>query len=550
VALCTLAASGARAQVAFEALALSSQAAPGAGGAVFGRFSPPSVNAAGDLAFHGEFEAGVGGVDQDNDTSIWVLPEGGTLTLRAREGSPIETGAPPGDEYGHIFSSFGHPRIDATGQVAFRGRHRRVTATQFTDYGALYGPGVVSGSLKLVATSSPFAGSAPGVTGSFASFEPPAMNTSGQLAFVAGLAGTGIGGNNDSGVWLSDAGNVTLFHQEGDPAPGQPGNTMHQAWTPLQIDASGTPGFRAMMTGPGVDEYSRDVIWGPDENGVFGLRVQTAQTTPPGGAPGDILISISVPRMNDGGHLSFSGRVGPFGAGPGVSTTFRSDDNAVLQQVAQQGSPPPGFPAGAEMGVAGVPLLNSSGQAVFSSDFTNAAESGDGLWGPDGYSEYALLARSGDRPAGLPVGVVLEDLDTPIMSDQGDIVFAGLLASGGASPSNDLVLVTVPFGGPPTLIVREGDAFEVASGDVRTISDIAFIPSTLADPDHRHQVQDDTGRVSFLLEFSDGSSGLFRATAARQVAEVPIASWLSVPLTMTLAWAGAYTLQRRSRGSP
>ena len=134
--------SGAEAQVSFETLVLSGQLAPGAGGAVFESFGVPAVNPSGDLDFYAKLEEGVGGVDSDNDTSIWVLPAGGVLTARAREGSLIESGADPGDQYGHIIEGFGHPRIDSTGQIAFYGRHRHVTVSQFTDYLALFGPGV------------------------------------------------------------------------------------------------------------------------------------------------------------------------------------------------------------------------------------------------------------------------------------------------------------------------------------------------------------------------------------------------------------------------
>ena len=537
-----LLAAPARAQVSFETLALSGQTAPGAGGGEFAAFGVPTLNARGDVAFHATLEDGVGGVDAESDTGIWLLLEGGTLAARAREGSEIESGADPGDAYGQIFKSSGHPRIDATGRIAFSGRHRHFTATQSTDYLALFGPGAGAGSLALLATAWPLApGGAPGVSARFSSFEPPAMNDAGQLAFAASLTGTGVNAGNDDGVWLCDGGAVSLFHREGNAAPGQPGNTLGPPFDPIQIAADGTPGFRATMF-PAQDEYSRDTIWGPDLSGVFGLRVQTRQTPPPGGGPLDILISISVPRMNDEGNLSFYGRVGPFGGGPGIYNSFRSEDDDTLARVATQGELPHGLP-GASLGFPETPVFNSTGEGVYAASFDEGGTPGEGLWAGPG---FPLLVRSGDAPIGLPAGLELEAIDAPKINDPGHIVFAATLDPAGAGAGEDEVLVTIPSDGEPLLVVREGQGFQVAPGDVRTVASIDHVPSALADADHRHQVQDDSGRIVFRLGFGDGSSGVFRATPVTGFVPLPVGDGIVLLLSIGLAVTGLGAVHRSS----
>jgi hypothetical protein len=64
--------------------------APGAPGAVFDAFSPPSINADGQIVFSGALRDGLGGVSDANDIGIWAQDRGGVMRLIVREGSLLD----------------------------------------------------------------------------------------------------------------------------------------------------------------------------------------------------------------------------------------------------------------------------------------------------------------------------------------------------------------------------------------------------------------------------------------------------------------------------
>lgn len=77
-------------------------------GEEFASFSPPSINAAGQVAFIGSLKSGVGGVTAGNDTGIWAQDVFGNLQLIVREGDSIQTR--PGD-----FRAITHLQFNANG---------------------------------------------------------------------------------------------------------------------------------------------------------------------------------------------------------------------------------------------------------------------------------------------------------------------------------------------------------------------------------------------------------------------------------------------------
>ncbi len=257
-------------------VALSSQQAPGTPSGVnyTGALGSPALNDAGQTAFTANLTGS--GVDSTNSRGVWS--EGsGSLALVARSGSQAP-GMSSGVNYSNSnsFSSI----LNNAGQTAFRasltdgsngtwsGGSGSLTLVARTgsqapgtasgvNYGAfatlrpllndagqtafqaiLTGSGVDStneigtwsegsGSLALVArTGSQAPGTPSGVyfsgDATVTALGSPVLNDAGQVAFEAGLTGSGVDNSNFQGIWSERSGSLALVARTGSQAPGMP----------------------------------------------------------------------------------------------------------------------------------------------------------------------------------------------------------------------------------------------------------------------------------------------------------------------------------------
>lgn len=150
---------------------------------------------------------------------------------------------------------------------AFAGRRTGVAAAW------LFGAAVASTALAQIAPLSvvvlsgdPAPGAGAGVTFATVPFNfavgVPFMNNTGRVAFLSGLAGTGVTAANDFGIWVGQPGALVLVAREGDPAPDLPGLTYGTllAEGPL-FSGSDAVSFRATLAGPGVTAGNDDALF-------------------------------------------------------------------------------------------------------------------------------------------------------------------------------------------------------------------------------------------------------------------------------------------------
>ena len=126
-----------------------------------------------------------------------------------------------------------------------------------------FGPRAVSAAEPLILIVVTNGTPSPDCIGSISNYEYPAtplpltpsLNDAGQAAFRAKLTGTGVGTNNDSGIFRGSAGNLTLIVREGQLAPDGT-NRFDSLVTPFfnvpALNNAGQVVFAAMLTGPGV----------------------------------------------------------------------------------------------------------------------------------------------------------------------------------------------------------------------------------------------------------------------------------------------------------
>jgi hypothetical protein len=226
-------------------------------------FFQTGFNDSGQTAFYA-FVTG-SGVDPTNDVGIWS--EGsGRLAMVARSGTPA-----PGTSSAVNFDAF-HMKvtINNAGQTAFQALLAGDGVDE-TNEESVWSEG--SGTLALVARSgSPAPGTPSGVN--FASFNNsfgPALNDAGQTAFRAELAGSGVNSTNNRGVWLDDAGDLTLAVRTGEAAAGTPVGVRFSDLSRPALNSAGQLAFRANLAGTGVNASNNLGIWATDQDGVVQL---------------------------------------------------------------------------------------------------------------------------------------------------------------------------------------------------------------------------------------------------------------------------------------
>lgn len=319
-------------QFSFSALALSGQPAPGTeAGVNYLSFGAPKFNAAGQSTFLAEVTGA--GVTFENAIGLWSRASGG-VALVARAGNSAA-----GTTAGVNYSSFFSPTFNAAGQSAFLAFLTGSGVTSANDTGLWSG---TPGSVALVAREgNPAPDTAAGVNYSF--LTTPALNAAGQTAFFARVAGAGVTGANDGGIWLGTPGNVALLAREGDPAPNTEAGVNYSSFASFQpLNAAGQSVFRAGVAGTGVTGANDSGIWTGGASSLAGV-VREGEAAPGAGAGtlfGDISATIDPIALNDRDEVVFLNLL----TGAGVSdendgSLWFSDATRTLSLIIREGAP-------------------------------------------------------------------------------------------------------------------------------------------------------------------------------------------------------------------
>jgi len=457
-------------------------------------------------------------------TGIPGAANGTSVAFRtiALEGEP----APGTEEQEGVFTTFGLPALNASGDVAFSAR----LATSAGDVDSSNDSGIWAtsgqGDPALVAREGD---ETPGIQdGTFADlgFVDPHLNDSGQTAFANDV--TIPSDINHTTMWRSDGiGGLDPILREGDPAPGTSGDVFLDFFG-LGLNDAGDMAFQGTLRqGTGTTTFSNDMgIWAPD--GAGGLELVAREGNQAPGLPSGVLIgSFRTGRMNEAGDVAFTAFL-EHGAG-GVtdsndSAHFAPDGSGGVSAVAREGSQAPGAPSGAVFadlvggGGTDLPVLNAKGEIAFATLMEQGlggvtASNDNGLWGPDGSGGLTLVAREGDPAPGAPPGAVFEAMGFAQLNDASQMAFLALLkeGSGGVDATNSLGIWGPDGAGGLAPIVR---------GGVPGLPDVSFLTSGSLGLSEPHLTDD--GAVGFLgfLEGAglDGEPAAFIA----KIGEAPV----------------------------
>ncbi len=345
-------------------IAREGDAAPDANGS-FLNFTFPVLNNAGQATFVGFLTGSRVGI---SDSSGIFRGDGTTLVqiVRKGEAAPDANGS---------FSSLVIPAFNDAGQAAFLSFLTRTSGGNSDDRGIFRGDGTTL--VQIVREGD----AAPDANGNFSSFNSPALNDAGQVAFSGSLTGTSGGGSDDRGIFWGDGATLTRIAREGEAAPDANGNFL--LFSDPTLNNAGQAAFWGSLTGTSGG--------GSDDAGLFrGDGATLVQIVRKGDAAPDANGSFSgfadPPALNDAGQAAF------FGVLTGTSDDrglFFYDDGLGLIQVARKGDA----------------LLGSTITAL---DFSNGNVLGDERNGLNELGQVAYQFGLADGRSGIAIWTIPE----------------------------------------------------------------------------------------------------------------------------------------------
>lgn len=496
--------------VPLRMVVLTGEQAPGMPqGVVFDELGRPDINADGYTAFSAVFSGP--GVTQANDKTLWS-DRSGSLTQEAREGQQA-LGLP----MMVVYKSFSTPILNDHGRITFEAGLSGVGVTFENDEG-IWSEGA-AGILGLIAREGNHAVGTPANVNHNGIF-PPLFNNDGRVLFSGALKGPSVDFTNNAAFWTGFPGSVALVVREAQQAPNLPtGVVLKYGSTDIGPALSGTNqcAFRAGLDGAGVSTNNDNAIYA----GAVGspmVVVREGDQAP--GAPAGVNIgNVLQPTINASGATAFLTLLGGAVDASNDIAIFSEGSSGVLDLVARKGNQAPGATQGAVFDHLQLPLLSADGSTAFSAILTGTGvdDTNDECICSDYTGALAFVAREGDEAPGTEAGVVFAGdavamqpafTGQLVMNSIGQIAFHARVDGPGVGAFNNRgIWQHDPVAGL-RLIVRNGDAIEVAPGDTRIVQNIIFLSGS-GGSDGRPSALNDIGQFAFWAWFTDGSEGIF-----------------------------------------
>jgi len=525
VLLMSLACSVALAQPAFQTIALTGQQSPGTPAGVNYGFlsSSPYINSTGQVAFFAEL-VGVG-VTSANSEAMYA---GGFSNpqIVARGGSSAP-GTPTGVNYGPgLFPT----AFNDSGQVAYSASLTGAGVTSSNDH-AIYAGSIAAP--QLVARTG---NAAPGIAagGNYSLLFAPNLNNMGQTSYLASLTGAGVSTLNDQAIYAGSFAAPQLVARKGNAAPGTAVGVNYSSLHFPVMNDTGNLVFGAILTGTGVSGLNDRAIYA--DGFASPQLVARKGDAAPGTEAGIVYAGYGVPRLNNDGQVAYLAGLTFSGMSSTNEFAIYGGSIAAPQLIARQGSQAPGLPSGVNYSNVFAPSLNNAGQVAYLASLT-----GTGVTSENNQAIFAgaitapqPVIRSGDEAPGTGSSVNYAFFsNTPALNDAGQMAYLASLTGTEVTDGNDFGLFAYDPVFGDFLIAREGQVFDVGSGDFRTIID-GGIEFRFGSGNSGFSGLSNSGALAFHLSFTDGSSGIF-------VTSVP------EPTGALLLSIGALGLLRRHR---
>lgn len=517
----------------------------------------PSLNSAGQVLFRGQDST------TGNPNGLW-LRTGNANAVLALNGAAMPGGGNYPTGPAAAFNSYG---LNNAGQAAWR---LGSGSGAFSTAGGVPTRTMLTGDFAPGTTTS-------GPLAKYGSLSNgmPLSNQAGQTAFMASITLDATlsppvvataGSANSSGIWIGTPGNANLVLRQNDVLTSldASGNTRLGAMQSLGFTFNGNNEYAVVsalqgsnvVTGTGVGSNAQ--IIATNRGGSFSAVARAGSPAPDatGAASTNLYrsISSSAPAFNNLGHVAFSSSLrDAAGTQTVTGAMFTDSGTGTMRMIAKVGDAMPTVYSrtgdslsefnGVTWGsIYSNPLLNGSDQLLMT--VTGLGNTGGSsntgailLMDPDG--TFHKIQRNGDVAivGGAPNGTnaTFSSTGNYQINSAGQVAFMSNLTGTGVSigAGNGSALWASDVDGTLLKIARTSDLFEVAPGDLRTITAIGGLV-TAGGQDGRAISLADSGELAFQLDFSDGTGGIF-------VVQVPEPSFAVAGLGML----GALVARRR-----
>lgn len=289
-------------------------------------------------------------------------------------------------------------------------------------------------------------------------FPIPVINAAGNVAFSAGLEGSGITSRNNFGYFIENEFGFRQVFRERRQAAGLPTGVYFTDFGANAINTAGDGAFAAGFSDGGVQGIGGEGVW-TNVGGDYSLIAYEGGNV--AGAPTNLTFQyFSRVAINDAGQTAFT-------AGLRRKTSIANEGHGIwlhsegsLQLVARERDQAPGLPAGTNYDsfFPYEPLLNSAGQMAYQARLT-----GTGVTTENQYSLWStrsglpqMLVRAGDAAPGLP-GSVFRTIGDVQQDDEGNVLFSSTVGGGAVDDSNNTGLWLHRSSGNLSRILAEGD---------------------------------------------------------------------------------------------
>jgi hypothetical protein len=182
--------------------------------------------------------------------------------------------------------------------------------------------------------------------------------------------------------------------------------------------------------------------------------------------------------------------------------------------VVRNGQQAPGAGSGATFSSFDGPSLNATGQTAF-----NAFLTGPNITSSNSQALYratpgnlSLVLQSGEQAPGTSAGTLFSSWGAPEFNALGNMLIQADVSSDGGRTGNYGLWFANASTGSLSLIAMDGSPFQVAPGDIRTLSTLQLSVLGAGDEIGNGRQLNDSNQFTFLANFTDGSNGVFTAS--------------------------------------
>ena len=384
------------------------QAAPDGNGYINGLSGWPVLNDAGEVAFFAFFSGTSG-------DSGFLIGDGNKLAHIVREDEIV----PDADSrYSHLDRNLS---LNDSGQTTFssslRGQHGR---------------GIFRGTGSEVMQIALDGQLAPDGSNPFFSFDSPTINNQGEVAFIGNLDdGIPI---DDKGVFRSNANTMTQIARIGQMTPS--GDGRFEEFQGPSLNDAGQTAFLANIADDSCRFCYVEGIFRAD-GGVLTRIARSGESVPDGNGE---FSYFEFPSLNNAGQVAFFAKLAETSGGTDDEGIFRGDGNT-LTQIVRKGQPvPDGNGNFSDFWIADWPTINEAGDVAFLAKLTNTTGGTTDDLGIYAFIELigvVEVARSGDEFLGSTItglglngsGNIVVD-GSSALNDRRQIAYSFALADG------------------------------------------------------------------------------------------------------------------------